>query len=66
MDAQTLNLNTAFYEDALSQIQAGELLLCAGASLTRLLSHSENTCFSMLVCTKAQIYTQIQHLFTPL
>lgn len=45
MDAPLLNLNTAFYEDALSQIQAGELLLCAGASLTRLLSHSDTLVF---------------------
>lgn len=58
MDAQPLNLNTAFYEDALSQIQAGELLLCAGASLTCLLSHNENTCFSMLGFTlKSSIFS---------
>lgn len=63
LDAQPLNLNAAFYEESLSQAQTGELLRRACAShLTRLLSHIENACFSMSVCTEVQIYTQIQQL----
>lgn len=63
-DVQPLNLNTAFYEESISQTQAGEVLLCACASLTCLLPHSESPCSSMLICTAAQISSQIQHLLS--